>query len=143
MTLACKYNKACQWARLVVWLNLNILAHLAHLAQSYFSLIFSAFNTYNCSWFNLTNKKNCSDWRQKLGEKWSMLTTFFLAAIAAITGIWFCFTCCLSFISGYVLYAVFLSYWFLFLFQNDNWLFPLNMFLIVPTKYVVGDSHWS
>ena len=27
----------------------NILAHLAHLAQSYFSLIFSATNTYNCS----------------------------------------------------------------------------------------------
>ena len=55
---AYKYKKACQWARLVVWLNLNILAHLAHLAQSYFSLIFSAINTYNCFWFDLINKKN-------------------------------------------------------------------------------------
>ena len=39
------------------WVILSIWAHRAHLAQSYFSLIFSAFNTYNCSWFNLTNKK--------------------------------------------------------------------------------------
>ena len=35
------------------WLSelviLSILAHLAHLAQFYFSLIFSAINTYNCS----------------------------------------------------------------------------------------------
>ena len=35
------------------WLSdcviLSILAHLAHLAQSYFSLIFSAINTYNFS----------------------------------------------------------------------------------------------
>ena len=37
---------------------MNILAHLAHLAQFYFSLIFSAINTYNCFWFDLTNKKN-------------------------------------------------------------------------------------
>ena len=87
MTLACKYNKACQWARLVVWLNLNILAHLAHLAQSYFSLIFSAINTYNCLWFDLTNRKICSDWKQKHSKKWSVLTTFFLTATAAITGI--------------------------------------------------------
>ena len=28
---------------------LSILAHLAHLAQSYFSMIFSAINTYNYS----------------------------------------------------------------------------------------------
>ena len=68
------------------WVILSILAHRAHLAQSYFSLIFSAFNTYNCSWFNLTNKKVCSDWRRKHGEKWPMLMTFFLTAIAAITG---------------------------------------------------------
>ena len=68
------------------WVIFSILAHLAHLAQSYFSLIFSAINTYNCSWFDLTNKKICSDWRQKLGEKWPMLTTFFLTTIAAITG---------------------------------------------------------
>ena len=40
------------------WVILSILAHPAHLAPSYFSLIFSAFNTYNCSWFNLTNEKN-------------------------------------------------------------------------------------
>ena len=40
------------------WIILNILAHLAHLAQFYFSLIFSAINTYNCFWFDLTNKKN-------------------------------------------------------------------------------------
>ena len=36
------------------WIILIILAHLAHLAQSYFSLIFSAVNTYNCFWFDLT-----------------------------------------------------------------------------------------
>ena len=69
-----------------VWVILSILAHLAHLAQSYFSLIFSAINTYNCSGLILTNKKICSDWRQKFGGKWPMLTTFFLTAIAAITG---------------------------------------------------------
>ena len=68
------------------WVILNISADIAHLAQSYFSLIFSATNTYNCSWFDLTNKKICSDWKQKLGEKWPMLTTFFLTATAAITG---------------------------------------------------------
>ena len=59
---------------------LSILAHLAHLAQFYFSLIFSAINT--CSWFDLKD-----NWWQKLGEKWSMFTTFFLTATAAITGI--------------------------------------------------------
>ena len=68
------------------WIILNTLAHLAHLAQFYFSLIFSAINTYNCFWFDLTNKKNFSDWRQKHGEKWPMLTTFFHTATAAITG---------------------------------------------------------
>ena len=35
---------------------LSILAHIAHLAQSYFSRIFSAINTFKCSWFNLGNK---------------------------------------------------------------------------------------
>ena len=35
-------------------------------------------------WFN--KKKNCSDWRQKLGEKWPMPTTFFLTTTASITG---------------------------------------------------------
>ena len=38
------------------WVFLNILAHLAHLDQSYFSLIFNAINTYNCFWFDLTIK---------------------------------------------------------------------------------------
>ena len=65
---------------------LSILAHLAHLAQSYFSLIFSAINTFNCFWFNLTNGEICNEWGRRLGEKWQMLTPFFLTAIAAITG---------------------------------------------------------
>ena len=43
------------------WVILNILAHLAHLAQSYFSLIFSATNTYNCFQFEQINKNSCSD----------------------------------------------------------------------------------
>ena len=68
------------------WVILSILAHLVHLAQSYFSLIFSAINTCNCSRFDLTNKKIYSDWKQKLVEKWPLLMTFFLAATAAITG---------------------------------------------------------
>ena len=38
------------------WIILKTLAHLAHLAQFYFSLIFSAINTYNCFWFDLTKK---------------------------------------------------------------------------------------
>ena len=58
------------------WIILIVLDHLAHFAQSYFSLIFSAINKYNCSWFDLIHKKICSDWRQKLGEKRPMLTTF-------------------------------------------------------------------
>ena len=68
------------------WVILSILAHLAHLAQSYISLINSATNTCKCSWFDLTSKKICSDWKQNLGEKWPILTTFFLTATAAITG---------------------------------------------------------
>ena len=40
------------------WIILDILAHLAHLARFYFSLIFSAINTHNCFWFDLINKKN-------------------------------------------------------------------------------------
>ena len=70
------------------WNILIISAHLAHLAQFYFSLIFSAINTFNCFWFDLTNKKKFSDWRQKHGEKWPMFTTFFLMATASITGIY-------------------------------------------------------
>ena len=54
------------------WVILNILAHLAHLAQSYFSLIFSATNKWNCFKFDLTNKKSCNDWRQEHGEKWTL-----------------------------------------------------------------------
>ena len=69
------------------WIILNILAHLAHLARFYFSLIFSAINTYNYFHFDLIDKKDFNDWRQKHGEKWPMLTTFFLTATAAITGI--------------------------------------------------------
>ena len=42
---------------LFVWMILSILAHLAHLAQSYFSLIFSTINTYNCSKLILVDKK--------------------------------------------------------------------------------------
>ena len=37
------------------WVILSMFAHQAHLAQSYFSLIFTAFNAYNCSWFLQTN----------------------------------------------------------------------------------------
>ena len=48
----------CEQSWLSGWIFFNILAHLAHLAQSYFSLIFSAINTYNCFWFDLTIKKN-------------------------------------------------------------------------------------
>ena len=39
---------ASEHSRLSGWVILNILAHLAHLAQSYFSLIFSATTIYNC-----------------------------------------------------------------------------------------------
>ena len=62
------------------WLSgsviLSVLAQQSHLALSYFSLIFSAFNTYNCSWFNLTNKKICSGWSWKHDKKWPTFTTF-------------------------------------------------------------------
>ena len=68
------------------WVISSILAYLAHLAQSLLSLIFSVISTYNFSWFDLTNKKIWLDRRQRLGEKWPMLTTFFLTATAAITG---------------------------------------------------------
>ena len=68
------------------WVILNTFAHLAHFALIFFSLIFSAINTYNCSGFNLTNKKDFGDWRWKLGEKWPILTTFFLTAVSALTG---------------------------------------------------------
>ena len=70
-----KHTSEHSW--LSIWVILSVLAHLAHLAQLYFSLIFSGFNTYNCF---------CSDWGRKFGEKWPMLMTFFLTAIAAITG---------------------------------------------------------
>ena len=66
------------------WMILSILAHLAHLAQSFFS-DFQRNQYINCPWFDLTNQKIYSDWKQKLGKKWSMLPTFFLRAIAAIT----------------------------------------------------------
>ena len=69
------------------WVILIILAHLAHLPQSYFSLIIIGFNTHNCSLFYLTNSQYCSDWRKKHGENWPMLMTFSLTAIAPITGL--------------------------------------------------------
>ena len=78
------------------WVILSNLAHLAHLAQSYFSLTFSAINTYNCDWFNLTNKKNYNDWRQKL-EKCLQL----LAAITGISISRFSFSPLLMFVSKY------------------------------------------
>ena len=71
-------------SRLSGWVISNILAHLAHLAQFYFSQIFITINTYNCFWFHLTNEKIRSDWRQKFGEKWPMLTTFFLTTTTAL-----------------------------------------------------------
>ena len=37
-------------------------------------------------WVSIKNKINFSDWRRKHAEKWTMLMTFFLTAIAAITG---------------------------------------------------------
>ena len=40
------------------WIILNTLAHLAHLAQFYFSLIFSAINIYNCFCFILPANPN-------------------------------------------------------------------------------------
>ena len=87
MNIWCEHANTIKHVSERSWLSgWVILAHLAHLAQSYLSLIFSAINTYYCSWFHLTNKKICSDWRQKLGEKWPMLMTFFLTATAAITG---------------------------------------------------------
>ena len=79
-----KYVSEHSW--LSGWVIFSILAHLAYLVWSYFSLIFSAINTYNCSWFDLTNKKIGSDWRKNFGEKWPMLMIFFPTAIAAITG---------------------------------------------------------
>jgi len=65
---------------------LNILAHLAHLAQSYFSLIFSATNTYNCSQFDLTNKKVAVTEDKSSVKSEQRLRLFFLTATAAITG---------------------------------------------------------
>ena len=57
-----------------VWVILSILAHLAHLAQSYFSLIFSAINTYNSSWFDQTNKKKLQ-W-QKTKTWWKVTSSY-------------------------------------------------------------------
>ena len=85
---ACKYKRACQWAKLVVSLNcFEYLSSSSSLAQFDFSLIFSAINTHYCFWFNLTNRKIFSDWRQMHGKKWSVLTTFFLTATAITIGI--------------------------------------------------------
>ena len=45
----------------LVWVILSILAQLAPLAQSYFSLIVSEIETYNCFGVIQTDKKNCND----------------------------------------------------------------------------------
>ena len=66
------------------WVNLSILAHLAHLAQSYFSDF--QCNQYIQLLLIWSNKKKFQWLTQKHGEKWLMLTTFFLTATAAITG---------------------------------------------------------
>ena len=66
-----KHVREHSWSSIRV--VLSTLGHQAHLAQSYFSLIFSAINTYNCLWFNLTL------WRIAItedGGEWWMLTFF-------------------------------------------------------------------
>ena len=69
--------KACQSAWLVIWLSTcKYFRSLIFFAQFYFSLIFCAINIYNCSWFDLTSKKICGDWRQTLCKKWPMLDFF-------------------------------------------------------------------
>ena len=55
-----------------LWVILSILAHLAHLAQSFFSLILSSINTYSCSWFNPTNR---SQWL-KATAWWKMANAY-------------------------------------------------------------------
>ena len=78
--------KTCQWAKLVVWLNnLECFSSSSSFGSVLFFFSVQSIHT-NCFWLDLTNKKNFSDWRQKHGEKWPMLTTFFLTATAAITG---------------------------------------------------------
>ena len=57
-----------------------------HLVQSIHTIAFSAINTYNCFWFKVANIRNFNDWRLKHGEKWPMLTTFFLTATVALIG---------------------------------------------------------
>ena len=85
-TLKNRCYDTCEHSGSSAWVILSISVHPAHLAQSYFSLIYSAIIIFNCSWIYLTKEKKCSDWRQMLCGKWPMLTTFLLMAIAAITG---------------------------------------------------------
>ena len=77
-------KKTCKWAYLVICLHDFVYFS----SSSWFGsvLIFNAINIYNCFWFDLIKKK-FNDWRWKHGENWPLLTTFFLTATAAITGI--------------------------------------------------------
>ena len=71
------------------WVILSVLAHLAHKAVLFFS-------DFQCNQYIqlllIWSKKwkNCSDWRQKLGDQRPMLTTF-LMAIAGKNVIWIVF----------------------------------------------------
>ena len=61
----------------LVWVNLSIFAYLAHLAQSYFSLIVSAIKTYNCSGLIQTNKNNCNDLQWlKIKALWKIVNAY-------------------------------------------------------------------
>ena len=74
---------------------LNILAHLAHWAQSYFSLIFSAINTYNYFCFDLSDKSmvksdQCFFPHGDRRHYWYMVLLVYLLLVTgniAITGI--------------------------------------------------------
>ena len=71
----CKYantiKHASEHSWLFGWVILSILAHLAHSVESYFSLIFSATSTYNCSWFDLINEKK---WHWLKTKAWWKVT---------------------------------------------------------------------
>ena len=81
-------TRTCQWAWLVIWVS--DFDYFSSLSSFGSNLFFSDFQCIQCIQLLLifSNKwKICSDWRRKHGEKWPMLMTFFLTAIAAITGI--------------------------------------------------------
>ena len=54
---------------------LSILAHLAHLTHSYFSVVFSAI-IHTIALDSIQRIKRFPVTKDKLGEKWPMLTTF-------------------------------------------------------------------